>query len=127
MEQSILLGTSVSTVLLLLTHIALWPFRDDLHRVFSYIIGCGCLGIGIGVTAWQMHQTLVVIDPWLIAVVYGVHVGAGGAVIGGAWLSRALWVRLEQRRARSRKAGMLLEALKEGEYGSARIDRDSRD
>ena len=89
----------------------LWRARGDLHRVFAYIIGVGCVLAGIIVTSYLLAERVAVIDPRLMVVVFCVHFGAGGALIGGAWLAR--WLFDQGRIRRQRIAELLDEAGEE--------------
>lgn len=75
---AILVGATVTFLLLLAAHILAWPYRNKMHRTVAYCIGVSCIGVGILTAAALM-------DDWIIFITF-VGVGLpGGLLILAAW------------------------------------------
>lgn len=86
--QAVFAGSFLTCILLIVAHVALWPYRDRMRRVHSYIVGTACIGVGITLTALLLQQWIIAITFWSVA-------GPGGFAIAAAWWIRGVGVREE--------------------------------
>ena len=79
----ILVGALVTSLLLIIAHIALWPYRDRMHRVHNYVVGVSCISVGMLTASALMQQ-------WIVFVTFVCVTLPGGLSIMAAWWVRGL-------------------------------------
>ena len=104
-------------VLLLASHLTLWPYRHIMRRVHSYVIGTACIGVGVTVAAFLMQQWIVAITFWFVA-------GPGGFAIATAWLVR--WVLEERDRSDTAARALIAHAEERLNRGIVSGEPDNR-
>lgn len=96
--QAIFTGSLLTLILLVASHLLLWPYRKIMRRVHSYVIGTACIGLGITLAAFLLNQ-------WIIAITFWAVAGPGGFAIASAWLIR--WIIEERGRGDSMAARII--------------------
>lgn len=80
---AIFTGAVFSTALLLIEHIALWRYRNEISKPEAYVIGGATLGAGAVLSSALM-------DDWRPAATIWAGLIGGGLAIGGAYGVRGL-------------------------------------
>lgn len=78
---ALLLGASVTFLLLLAAHLICWRWRDQMHRTVAYCVGVSCIGAG-------MLTVSALLQDWLIVVAFVTVALPGGLLILAAWWLR---------------------------------------
>jgi hypothetical protein len=101
--QSIFTGSLLTLVLLVTSHLLLWPYRKIVRRVHAYVIGTTCIGVGVTLAAFLMGE-------WIIAITFWAVTGPGGLAIASAWLIR--WI-IEERGKNDSMAARIIQVAGE--------------
>jgi hypothetical protein len=78
---SILIGALAASLLLLVEHVTLWPYKCLPHYTARYVLGTAALGLGLTIWATITDRLIAAVAFWAIA-------GCGGATVIIAY-----WVR----------------------------------